>query len=136
MSDIMGTISGFLVSILKPAFHILLLLLHNAIFIAIAAALLYVMFRLVQSGVRRLSGRGAAPPQETETRQSPTEAAPGKRAAGHRESHLERSTLKDQSETAAARPHAAPDETSPTPQGGPSIPQQSEPGHEQGDRQG
>lgn len=51
----------FFVSVLRELFHILLLLLHNAIFIAIAAALLYGAFKLGRAGARRLR-RSTSPP--------------------------------------------------------------------------
>ena len=51
---------GWLVDVFRSVFHILLLLLHNVIFIAIGAALLYGLFRLGRAGVRQLRGRGAS----------------------------------------------------------------------------
>jgi hypothetical protein len=77
MSDTIGAVSGFLINIFRSAFHILLLLLHNVIFVAIAVALLYGMFKLGKSGMRRLRGRGAgAAPEENRSAMDQSQSPP------------------------------------------------------------
>jgi len=63
MSDIFGSLFGFLLNIFRGGSHILLLLLHNLIFVAIAASILWVLFKYARAGVRKLRG-GGAPPEE------------------------------------------------------------------------
>lgn len=58
MPETVGSGAGFIIGLLRSLSHILLLLLHNLIFIAIAAGLLYGLFRLGRSGVRQLHRRG------------------------------------------------------------------------------
>ncbi len=61
MPDTLGSLFGFLINVFRSVFHIILLLLHNLVFIAIGLALLYGIFKLGQAGVRQLRGRGAPP---------------------------------------------------------------------------
>jgi hypothetical protein len=62
MSGAFGFLTGFLLEFFRSASHILLLLLHNLIFVAIAGAVLYVIFKYARAGVRKLRGR-ADPPE-------------------------------------------------------------------------
>jgi hypothetical protein len=52
MPESVGSVFGFLLSIFKIVSHILLLLVHNLFFVAIAVALLYGIFKLGRSAVR------------------------------------------------------------------------------------
>jgi hypothetical protein len=63
MSNTFGTLFGFFLNIFRRGSHILLLLLHNLIFVAIAAAILWVIFKYARAGVRKLRGRGIASEQ-------------------------------------------------------------------------
>jgi hypothetical protein len=56
MSDILG----WVVNAFRVVSHIVLLLLHNLIFIAVGVALLYGIFRLGRAGVGHLRGRGGS----------------------------------------------------------------------------
>jgi uncharacterized membrane protein SpoIIM required for sporulation len=69
MPESLGSVSGFLLKSFKVVSHILLLLVHNLFFVAIAVALLYGIFKLGRALVR--------PPRRTHAEQSEgTHSAP------------------------------------------------------------
>jgi uncharacterized membrane protein SpoIIM required for sporulation len=52
MPDSLGSVFGFLLKSFKVVSHVLLLLVHNLFFVAIAVALLYGIFKLGRALVR------------------------------------------------------------------------------------
>jgi hypothetical protein len=73
-----GTLSSvfeFLLYSVKVVSHILLLLVHNLIFIAIAVALLYGIFRLCRHGLQQLWHlRGGGPPGQSAPEDKPEDS--------------------------------------------------------------
>jgi hypothetical protein len=65
MPQSLGSVSGFLLNSFKVVSHILLLLVHNLFFVAIAVALLYGIFKLGRAVV------GAPPRQSEDTHSAP-----------------------------------------------------------------
>lgn len=65
MPDSLGSVFGFLISSFKAVSHILVLLMHNGLLIAIAIAILYGIFKLGRSGVRQLRGARGEQPEES-----------------------------------------------------------------------
>ncbi|PZR83260.1 MAG: hypothetical protein DLM68_14560 [Hyphomicrobiales bacterium] len=65
MPDSLGSVFGFLLNSFKVVSHILLLLVHNLIFIAIAVALLYGIFKLGRSAVRQSRRALGEQPEES-----------------------------------------------------------------------
>lgn len=63
MADFLGMIIGDIVNIVTYLSHLIIILFRNFIFFAFIAAFLWGIFRLCQSGWRKLRGRGT--PQET-----------------------------------------------------------------------
>ncbi len=71
MPESVGSVFGFLLSIFKVVSHILLLLVHNLFFVAIAVALLYGIFKLGRSAVRQ--SRRARAEQPEKSHSAPTD---------------------------------------------------------------
>lgn len=65
MPDSLGSVFGVLISSFKAVSHILVLLMHNGLLIAIAVALLYGIFKLGRSAVRQLRRAPGEQPEES-----------------------------------------------------------------------
>jgi hypothetical protein len=65
MPESFGSVFGFLLSIFKVVSHILLLLVHNLFFVAIAVALVYGIFKLGRSAVRQSRRARGEQPEES-----------------------------------------------------------------------
>jgi hypothetical protein len=113
MSESVGSAYGLLIGGLKTALHIILLLLHNLIFIAIAVALLYATFRLGRHGAKRLRERWGTPEKSAP-------AAEQHQAALEQSLELSSSTIH---ESGSAPSQAFSDETGAMPESGQSVPQ-------------
>ncbi|MGH6853544.1 MAG: hypothetical protein ACREDJ_10215, partial [Methylocella sp.] len=106
MPESLGSISGFLITSFKVISHILLLLVHNLFFVAIAGALLYGIFKLGRSVVR-----------------------PARRTRG--EESEDGWLAADQSQYASEQSSSTMKQSEPSPEGNLTVPQQSEPAQEQ-----
>lgn len=72
MPESVGSVFGFLLSIFKVVSHILLLLVHNLFFVAIAVALLYGIFKLGRSAVRQSRRARAEKPEKSHSEPTDT----------------------------------------------------------------
>jgi hypothetical protein len=127
MPESFGSVFGFLLNTFKVVSHILLLLVHNLIFIAIAVALLYGIFKLGRFAVRQT--RRALGEQPRALGEQPEESRPAADQSQYARGQSS-STIK-QGEPAPGQVQSVLEESKPSPEGNLPVPPQSEPAQEQ-----